>query len=67
MDGQVTATNFDELMQRANTIPELASVLPAFVFAKGISRAVGNHVVWDITYGDNKLLVNGTDLLAMKR
>jgi len=35
------------------------------VFAKGIGRVVGNQVVWDITYRDNKLLVNGTNLLAM--
>ena len=62
---QVTATNFDDLMQRANTMPELTSVLPAFVFAKGIGRVVGNQLVWDITYRDNKLLVNGTDLSAM--
>ncbi len=63
---QVTATNFDKLMQRANTTPQLASVLlPALVFAKGIGRAVGDQMVWDITYRDNKLLVNGTDLSAM--
>ncbi len=62
---QVTATNFDALMQRANSIPELAGVLPGLVFAKGIGRAVDNRVVWDITYRDNKLLVNGTDLSAM--
>ena len=62
---QVTATNFDGLMQRANNIPELANVLPALVFAKGIGRTVDNRVVWDITYRDNKLLVNGTDLSAM--
>ena len=62
---QVTATNFDSLMQQASNTPELASVLPAFVFAKGIGRVVGNQVVWDVTYRDNKLLVNGTNLLAM--
>jgi len=62
---QVTASNFDDLMQRASNIPELASVLPAFVFAKGIGRVVGNQVVWDVTYRDNKLLVNGTNLSAM--
>ena len=62
---QVVATNFDDLIQRANKIPELASVLPLFVFVKGIGRAVDNRVVWDITFRDNKLLVNGTDLSAM--
>ena len=64
-EAQVTATNFDDLMQRANAIPELAGVLPVFVFAKGIGRTVENRLVWDITYRDDKLLVNGTDLSAM--
>ncbi len=63
---QVTATNFDDLVQRANEIPELASVLPAFLFAKGVGHAVNNQLVWDVIYRDNKLLVNGTDLLAMR-
>ena len=62
---QVAATDFDALMQRANSIPEMAGALPLFVFAKGIGRAVDNRVVWDITFRDNKLLVNGTDLSAM--
>ena len=62
---QVTATNFDDLMQRANRIPELAGALPVFVFAKGIGRTVENRVVWDITYRGGKLVVNGTDLSSM--
>lgn len=63
--GQVIATNFDDLMQRASSIPELAGTLPVLVFAKGMGRAVENRLVWDITYRDDKLLVNGTDLSAM--
>ena len=62
---QVTATDFDALLQRANGIPEMAGALPLLVFAKGIGRAVDNRVVWDITFRDNRLLVNGTDLSAM--
>lgn len=62
---QITATNFDALLAKANAIPELQGIVPAFVFAKGIGRAVDNRVVWDITYRDSKVLVNGTDLSAM--
>ncbi len=62
---QVTATNFDELVQRANNIPEMTGVLPALLFAKGTGRAIDNRLVWDIAFRDNKLLVNGTDLSAM--
>jgi hypothetical protein len=61
----VTATNFDDLIQRVNRSPELAGALPVFVFAKGIGRIVENRLVWDITYRDGKLLVNGTDLSSM--
>ncbi len=61
----VTAANFDDLVARVNAIPELAGVLPLFVFAKGVSQTVEGRLVWDITYRDDKLLVNGTDLSAM--
>jgi len=67
MDGQaqVTATNFDALMQRLNGMPDVADALPVLLFVKGIGRTVENRIVWDITYRGNKLLVNGTDLSAM--
>ena len=62
---QITASNFDDLIARVNAVPDLASVLPLFVFAKGISQTVEGRLVWNLTYRDNKLLVNGTDLSAM--
>ncbi len=62
---QITASNFDDLIARVNAVPELAGVLPAFIFAKGVSQTVGGRLVWNLTYRDNKLLVNGTDLSAM--
>lgn len=61
----VTAANFDALIARVNAIPELAGVLPLFVFAKGISQTAEGRMVWDLAYRDSKLLVNGTDLSAM--
>ena len=62
---QITASNFDELIARVNAVPELAGVLPLFVFAKGVSQTMEGRLVWNLAYRDNKLLVNGTDLLAM--
>jgi hypothetical protein len=62
---QITASNFDDLIARVNAIPELAGVLPLFVFAKGISQRVEGRLLWNLAYRDNKLLVNGTDLSAM--
>ena len=64
-EAQVTAVNFDLLMQRANAMPELAGALPVLVFAKGIGHNVENRLVWDITYRRGKMLVNGTDLSSM--
>lgn len=62
---QVTAANFDDLLARVNSVPELSSVLPLLVFAKGVSRTVEGRLVWDIAYRDNKVSINGTDLSAM--
>ena len=62
---QITASNFDDLTARVNAVPELAGVLPALIFAKGISQTVEGRLVWNLAYRDNKLLVNGTDLSAM--
>ncbi len=62
---QITASNFDDLIARVNAIPDLAGVLPLFVFAKGVSQTVEGRLVWNLAYRDSKLLVNGTDLSAM--
>ncbi len=62
---QITASNFDDLIARVNAVPGLAGVLPAFIFAKGVSQTVEGRLVWNLAYRDNKLLVNGTDLSAM--
>ena len=63
---ELTAENFDALMQRVTSIPALAQqAVPALVFIKGIGRNVGDKLVWDISYKDNKVLVNNVDLTAM--
>ena len=63
--GQITATGFDELIQKVSAVPELAQGVPLLAFAKGIGRNVGQQIVWDISYKDNKVLVNNVDLAAM--
>ena len=63
--GQITAANFDALVAKTNTIPQLAQVAPVFTFAKGLGRTVGDKLVWDVSYRDGKVVVNGTDLSAM--
>ena len=63
--GQITAINFDALMAKANSTPQLAQAVPVFTFAKGLGRNVDNKLVWDVSYKDGKVVVNGTDLSAM--
>ncbi len=63
--GEVTATNFDALMDRAKQDPTLGQALALLTLAKGIGRTSGDQLVWDITYENRKVLVNGVDILAM--
>ncbi len=63
--GQVTATNFDALIDRAKQDPLMQRALPALIGFKGIGRSSGDQIVWDITYRDGKPLVNGVDVMAL--
>ena len=62
---QVVATNLDALLAKVQANPMLAQGVPAIVFAKGIGRADGNKVTWDIQFDKTKLLVNGVDMMKM--
>lgn len=62
---QITATNLDLLQQRVASNPQLAQALPVFILAKGIGRASGNQMVWDISYQNGRLLVNNQDMSAL--
>ena len=62
---QITASNFDALMQRVSSMPQLAQAMPVFVLAKGIGRTVDNRLVWDVSYANGKTLVNNVDLNAL--
>ena len=64
-EGQIKATNLDALIDRIKGVPSMAQVLPAIVFAKGIGRSSGGATVWNISFKNNKLLVNDTDLSAL--
>lgn len=62
---QVTAAGWDVLFTKIQGTPELAQGIPMMLLAKGIAKTAGDRLVWDITYRDKKLLVNGTDLSQM--
>ncbi len=63
---QLSAENYDALVQKVAAIPALAQqAMPVLVFIKGIGRAVENKLVWDVSYRAGKLMVNTMDLSAM--
>lgn len=64
-EAHLTATGLDELIKQAGTVPELKQAGPVLFLLKGMGRQDGATTVWDITYRDNKVLVNGNDLSQM--
>ncbi len=63
---QLSAENYDALVQKVAAIPALAQqAMPVLVFIKGIGRTVENKLVWDVSYRAGKLMVNTMDLSAM--
>jgi len=64
-EAEIAMIGLDALLKRANTTPEIKQAVPALLFLKGIGKADGEKMVWNITYQDNKLMVNDTDLSAM--
>ena len=61
-DAHIVATGLDDLIKQANTVPELKQGAPVLLMLKGLGQQEGATTVWDVTYKDGKVLVNGTDL-----
>jgi hypothetical protein len=64
-EAHFSATGLDDLIKQANKTPDLAQAAPVLFMLKGMGRADGARTVWDITYRDGKLLVNGNDMSGM--
>jgi len=64
---QFTMSGLDELIKQVNATPELQGMGagPVLFLIKGMGRMDGPNAVWDITYADGKVMVNGNDLSAM--
>lgn len=64
---QFTMSGLDELIKQVNATPELQGMGagPVLFLAKGMGRIDGANTVWDVTYADGKVMVNGNDLSAM--
>ncbi len=62
---QIRISGFDKLIQQSNTRPELKQAAPVLIFLKGIGKQDGDATLWNVTYQDKVLMVNGTNLSAM--
>ena len=60
-----TMTGMDELIHQTNTTPELKQAAPVLIFLKGIGKQIPAGMVWNVSYADNKVMVNDTDLSGM--
>jgi hypothetical protein len=53
-------------LQQAATDPTAQQAMAGLFAVKGLGKADGDSLVWDVTMGaDGKLMVNGTDVSAM--
>jgi hypothetical protein len=65
LEARLAAQGLDELMAEANKDPELRDMLPFLAMAKGMGRAEGGKIVWDIAATDDQVLVNGVDMRTL--
>jgi hypothetical protein len=67
--GKITMTGMDQVtaqLSQAATDPMAQQALAGLFAAKGMAKAEGDTLVWDITMGENgRLMVNTTDLSTM--
>lgn len=61
-EAHVAATGLDELIKQASAEPNLTRVMPVLFMLKGMGRQEGDRTVWNITYRDGRILVNGNDM-----
>ncbi len=56
----VAARGVDALLERVQGQPKLQQATPLIFLAKGMARAQGDALVWDIVLGDGVPTINGT-------
>ena len=45
--------------------PELAQAIPVLLMVRGLGKAEGNRLIWDLAITDEQALVNGVDVMKM--
>ncbi|HEY0423674.1 MAG TPA: hypothetical protein VGC82_10160, partial [Rhodopila sp.] len=59
VDLHLSASGIDAALAQMQGRPNLQGVVPFILMAKGIGRAQGDTVVWDISFGGGPLTING--------
>jgi hypothetical protein len=59
-DIHIAARGVDALLAQVQGQPKLQQAMPLIFLAKGMGRAQGDSLVWDIVVGDGPLTINGT-------
>ncbi|WP_428483818.1 hypothetical protein [Rhodopila sp.] len=62
IDIHVTARGADKLIAQGQDSPAVQQILPLVFLAKGLARAEGDGLVWDISIADGVTTVNGMPL-----
>jgi hypothetical protein len=65
MEGRLSATGMEALMGEAGKDPALQLAMPFLVMIRGLARAEGDRLVWDMAITKDQALVNGVDVMSM--
>jgi hypothetical protein len=65
MKAHIVVTGFDALMARINGKPAAQQAIPILLMARGMARADGDRLVWDVVLGKTQAFVNGVDMKAL--
>lgn len=65
VEGRLSALGLDAMMQQAGKDPELQMVMPFLAIIRGLGRAEGERMVWDLALTRDQAMVNGVDVMRM--
>jgi Uncharacterized protein conserved in bacteria (DUF2125) len=62
MEAHLTARGVDATLASVQSNPKAQQIVPLIFLAKGMGRAQGDALVWDLTFADGVMTVNGIPL-----
>lgn len=65
MEGRLSTLGLEALMKQAGKDPELQMVMPFLAIIRGLGRAEGDRMVWDLALTKDQAMVNGVDVMRM--